>query len=90
VRGEVSAAAHAEGRPARALEPARATIDELGIEIDNRAAKLYDELARNPTHEVAAAQLAAVIKVAELLFDDGRAAVMMRRLVNMQRMSAPV
>jgi len=70
--------------------PARATIEELGIEIDNRAAKLYDELARNPIHEVAAAQLAAIIKVAELLFDDGRAAVMMRRLVNKQRSAAPV
>jgi hypothetical protein len=70
--------------------PARITIEELGIEIDNRAAKLYDELARNPSHEVAAAQLAAVIKVAEALFEDGRAAVMMRRLVNMQRSAAPV
>jgi hypothetical protein len=70
--------------------PARITIEELGIEIDNRAAKLYDELARNPSHEVAAAQLAAVIKVAEVLFEDGRAAVMTRRLVNMQRSAAPV
>ncbi|HXP74838.1 MAG TPA: hypothetical protein VN823_11885 [Stellaceae bacterium] len=70
--------------------PARITIDELGIEINNRAAKLYDELAQHPTHEAAAAQLAAIIKVAEVLFEDGRAAVMTRRLVNMQRSSAPV
>ena len=66
------------------------TIEALGVEIDNRAAKLYDELARNPSHELAAAQLAAIIKVAELLFEDGRATVMTRRLVNMQRSAAPV
>jgi hypothetical protein len=70
--------------------PARITVEELGIEIDNRAAKLYDELSQHPTHEVAAAQLAAIIKVAEVLFEDGRAAVMTRRLKNMQRASAPV
>jgi len=70
--------------------PARATIEELGIEIDNRAKKIYDELAGNPTHAPGAAQLAAVIKVCETLFDDGRATVMTRRLVNMQRQSAPV
>jgi hypothetical protein len=69
--------------------PARSTIEELGIEIDNRAGKLYDELARNPKHAAAAAQLAASIKVLEVLFDDDRAAVMMRRLVNMQRTAAP-
>ena len=70
--------------------PARATIEELGIEIDNRAKRVYDELARNPTHAAAAAQLAAIIKVCETLFDDGRATVMTRRLVNMQRQPAPV
>jgi hypothetical protein len=70
--------------------PARATIEELGIEIDNRAKRVYDELARNPTHAAAAAQLAAIIKVCETLFDDGRATVMTRRLVNMQRQVAPV
>jgi len=70
--------------------PARLAIDALGVEINNRAAKLYDELARNPSHEVAAAQLAAIIKVAETLFEDGRATVMTRRLVNMQRSPAPV
>jgi len=62
---------------------------QLGIEIDNRAAKLYDVLAQNATHAVAAAQLAAIIKVAEVLYEDGRATVMTRRLVNMQRTSAP-
>ncbi len=46
-------------------------------------------LAQNATHAVAAAQLAAVIKVAEVLYEDGRATVMTRRLVNMQRTSAP-
>jgi len=69
--------------------PARITVEELGIEIDNRAAKLYDVLAQDPTHGPAAAQLAAVIKVADVLYEDGRATVMMRRLVNMQRTSAP-
>ncbi len=69
--------------------PARATVEELGIEIDNRAAKLYDELAQRPANQAAAAQLAAIIKVAEVLYDDGRAAVMTRRLVNMQRAAAP-
>jgi hypothetical protein len=70
--------------------PARATIEELGVEIDNRTHKLYDELARSPTHTATAAQLAAIIKVCESLFEDGRATVMTRRLVNMQRSSAPV
>lgn len=70
--------------------PARATIEELGVEIDNRTHKLYDELARNPTHAATAAQLAAIIKVCESLFEDGRATVMTRRLVNMQRSTAPV
>jgi hypothetical protein len=69
--------------------PARVIIEELGTEIDNRAAKLYDELAQRPTHEVAASQLAAIIKVAEVLFEDDRATVMTRRLVNMQRSGAP-
>jgi len=69
--------------------PARATIEELGIEIDNRAKRLYDELAQNPRHAAAAAQLTAVIKVCETLFEDNRATVMTRRLVNMQRQGAP-
>jgi hypothetical protein len=70
--------------------PARATIEELGIEIDNRAKRLYDELAKSPTHGPAAAQLAAIIKVCETLFEDDRANVMTRRLVNMQRATVPV
>jgi len=69
--------------------PARATIEELGVEIDNRASKLYDELAQKPTHAPAAAQLGAIIKVCETLFEDGRHIVMTRRLVNMQRSAAP-
>src|SRR5579885_2634780 len=76
-------------RPWYVLRPGRATVEELGIEIDNRAAKLYDELAQRPANQAAAAQLAAIIKVAEVLYDDGRAAVMTRRLVNMQRAAAP-
>jgi hypothetical protein len=70
--------------------PARATVEELGIEIDNRAKRIYDELAQNPRHAAAAAQLSAIIKVCEALFEDGRATVMTRRLVNMQRQGAPV
>jgi len=69
--------------------PARTPIEELGLEIDNRARRVCDELAQNPTHAAAAAQLAGIIKVCESLFDDGRAAVMTRRLVNMQRAGAP-
>jgi hypothetical protein len=69
--------------------PARAAIEELGIEIDNRTHRLYDELAQNAALTAAAAQLAAIIKVCETLFEDGRAAIMTRRLVNMQRSAAP-
>ncbi|HKX09137.1 MAG TPA: hypothetical protein VJN67_13140 [Stellaceae bacterium] len=69
--------------------PARTAIEELGIEIDNRTHRLYDELAQNAALTAAAAQLAAIIKVCETLFEDGRAAIMTRRLVNMQRSTAP-
>jgi hypothetical protein len=55
----------------------------------NRAAKLYEELARNPSHQVAAAQLAAVFKLAEVLFKGRRGAAMMRRLVNCSALPRP-
>lgn len=69
--------------------PAKTAIDELGNEINNRADRLYDELSHDPGQAVVAAQLTAAAKVAEILFEDGRANVMIRRLKNMQLSAAP-
>ncbi|HVM78681.1 MAG TPA: hypothetical protein VMU06_06655 [Stellaceae bacterium] len=65
--------------------PARATIEEIGNEINNRCDRLFEELSMRPEHAVAAAQIAAVVRVAEILFEDGRAQTLARRLKNMQR-----
>jgi hypothetical protein len=65
--------------------PARATIDGIGNEINNRCDRLFEELSQNPGHPAAAAQIAAIVRVAEALFEDGRGQVMTRRLKNMQR-----
>jgi hypothetical protein len=69
--------------------PAKTAIDEIGTEILNRSDKLYDELAHNPGHEIAAAQITAIVRVADVLFEDGRGQVLARRLKNMQLGTAP-
>ena len=65
--------------------PARTTIEGVGNEINNRCDRLFDELSETPGHAVAAAQIGAIVRVAEALFEDGRSQVMARRLKNMQR-----
>lgn len=65
--------------------PARAAIEAAGTEINNRTGRHYDELGKNPRHAPIAAQLNAVIRVCEVLFDDGRAKVMARRLHNLRQ-----
>jgi len=42
-------------------------------------------LSERPDHAAAAAGIAAIVRVAEILFEDGRAQTLSRRLKNMQR-----
>lgn len=69
--------------------PAKSAIDEIGTELLNRSDKLYHELAHNPGHTIAAAQITAAVRVADVLFEDGRGQVLARRLRNMQLSTAP-
>lgn len=63
-------------------------IDTVGAEITNRGNRLFDLLAREPAHAVAIAQLNGAIRIAGILFDDGRADLLSRRLKNAQRNGA--
>jgi len=65
--------------------PAKAAIDELGTEMNNRCNRLFEELSLRPDQGAAAAQIAAIVRVAETLFEDDRAHTLSRRLKNMQR-----
>ncbi|HTS90934.1 MAG TPA: hypothetical protein VMG55_02960 [Stellaceae bacterium] len=65
--------------------PARATIEGIGDEIDNRTNRLFEELSARPEHGAAASQIAATVRIAETLFEDDRAQTLSRRFKNMQR-----
>ena len=65
--------------------PARATVEGIGNEISNRSDRLFEELSVRPDHAVAAAQIATIVRVSEILFEDDRAQTLSRRLKNMQR-----
>lgn len=67
--------------------PARTAIDEIGEEIADRADRLFDILQREPRHAIVPSHIEAAVKVADLLFEDGRGSVMTRRLKNLQRTS---
>ncbi len=68
--------------------PAQGAIDIVGAGLASRADKRYDLLAREPAHPAASTQLNAAIRVARILFEDGRTEVMARRLKNLQRSGA--
>jgi hypothetical protein len=59
---------------------ALSAIDTIGTAIVNRGNRLFDLLAREPSHAAAIAQLNGAIRIAGVLFDDGRADLMSRRL----------
>ena len=65
--------------------PARTAIDQIGEEIADRADRLFDILQREPRHAVIPTHIEAAVKVADVLFEDGRGSVMTRRLKNLQK-----
>lgn len=64
---------------------ALSAIDTIGTAITSRGNRLFDLLAREPGHAAATAQLNGAIRIAGILFDDGRADLMSRRLKNALR-----
>lgn len=63
---------------------ARGIIEHLGEELDRRASQLLDELRAAPENAVIPAQLGAAQRVLDALFEDGRGALLERRLRNAQ------
>jgi hypothetical protein len=68
---------------------ALSAIDTVGTAIVNRGNRLFDLLAREPSHAAAIAQLNGAIRIAGVLFDDGRADLMSRRLKSALRGGGP-
>ena len=69
--------------------PARTAIDEVGEEIANRTDRLFDTLQREPRHAIVPSHVEAAARIADTLFEDGRGAVMTRRLKNLQKSRPP-
>jgi hypothetical protein len=70
-------------------QAARETIEELGAEIEARAADLIGGLHETPAHVATIeAQIEAAAKLCDVLFDDGRGQLMRRRFANAMRASA--
>jgi hypothetical protein len=61
-------------------QSAREAIDELGTEIESRAATLIDAAREAPGDPAIEAQMIAAVAVLGMLFDDGRANILSRRL----------
>ena len=56
------------------------SVETLGIEIERRAAPLLDALRQSRTIAAVEAQIAAAAQMLDILFDDGRAETLTRRL----------
>jgi hypothetical protein len=59
------------------VRPASDAVDEA---IEQRATALLDALRRKPADRAIAAQLRAAITILEILFEDGRAGLLARRI----------
>ncbi|HZB93365.1 MAG TPA: hypothetical protein VE397_18095 [Stellaceae bacterium] len=67
----------------------REVTERVGAEIDRRAGQLLDELRVAPENPIIPAQIGAAQQVLDTLFDDGRGAVLARRLRNAQAAAKP-
>ena len=65
-------------------ETVEAAIAALGVELADRAEPRFELLARKSAPKAATAQLNAAIRVAGVLFEDGRADALARRLRSLQ------
>jgi len=63
----------------------QSATDAVGAALRDRGERLYDTLARQPNDCAASAQLNAAIRIAGILFEDGRAEEMAQRLKSLQR-----
>ncbi len=61
-------------------QAARAAVDALGAEMEKRAAALLEVLRRSPVNSTIEAQIDATVRVLDVLFEDGRGALLERRM----------
>ncbi len=66
---------------------ARETIDQLGDDVEDEVVNLLGELKLAPDNTAIGAQLAAVVQASNILFDDGRGTLILRRLSLARRAS---
>jgi hypothetical protein len=67
----------------------RETVEHIGEEIERRAGLLLEELRGAPQNRVIPQQLEAARQVADILFEDGRGDLLLRRLRNAQAAATP-
>jgi hypothetical protein len=68
---------------------ARETVEHIGEEIERRAVLLLDELKAAPRNHVIPMQIEAAKQVADILFEDARGELLLRRLRNAQAAAQP-
>ncbi len=68
---------------------ARETVDAIDEEIERRAGQLLDALRATPQNPYIPRQIAAAKQVADILFEDGRGDLLLRRLRNAQAAAQP-
>jgi hypothetical protein len=67
----------------------RETVEHVGGEIERRATLLLDELRGAPRNPAIPMQIEAAKQVADILFEDGRGDLLLRRLRNAQTAALP-
>ena len=68
---------------------ARETVEHIGEEVERRSGQLLDEFRGAPQNPAIPAQIEAAKQVADILFEDGRGDLLLRRLRNAQYAGQP-